>query len=78
MNDEQAMANIAANLRIMRNGRSLYAVAKAAGTYPINIARIEAGLHMPGAGLLSRIAEALGTSVDRMLASPEKNSENAS
>lgn len=67
LTDEQAMANIAANVRRLRGERSLSWLAREAGTYPINITRVENGENLPGAGLLARLAEALGTTTDALL-----------
>jgi transcriptional regulator with XRE-family HTH domain len=78
LTDEQAMANIAANVTRLRGERSLNSLARAANTYAINISRIETGENLPGAGLLSRIAEALGVTVDDLLSpppGPEKKSK---
>lgn len=65
--DEQAKANIAANVRRLRGDMSLNALARAVGTYPIHITRIERGQHMPTGGLIARLAEALQTTADELL-----------
>ena len=75
MTDEQAKFNIAANLLRLRGSRSYSQLARECSTddekiYPATIERIEKTKHMPGVGLLSRIAEVLGVSVDDMLAEP--------
>jgi transcriptional regulator with XRE-family HTH domain len=70
VSDEQALKNIAANVIRLRGDRSQYWLAKEVGTYPANIARIENGENMPGAGLLSRLAEALGVSIQVLLDPP--------
>lgn len=67
LTDKQAKANIAANVQRLRGNRSRGWLAREAGTYPINITRIEAGEHMPGSGLLARLAEALDTTTDALL-----------
>lgn len=67
MSDDQALKNIARNVRLLRGQRSQYWLAKEVETYPANIARIENGESMPGGGLLSRLADALKTSVDYLL-----------
>lgn len=72
MNDEQALKNIARNVAKLRGNRSRSWLAREAETYPINITRIEAEENMPGAGLLSRIAKALGVSTDALLANPNE------
>jgi len=66
LSDDEALERIAANLTRLRGGRSYHAIANLAHTFPASIKRIEDKLNMPGAGLLSRIAEALGVSVDTM------------
>lgn len=70
MTDEQALKHIAANVVRLRADRSQYWLAKAVGTYPANIARIENAENMPGAGLLSRIADALNVSIQDLLNPP--------
>lgn len=67
LTDEQAMANIAANVRRLRGDRSRAWLARETETYPINITRIESAENLPGSGLLARLAEALGTSADALL-----------
>lgn len=73
--DEQAKLNIAANLRRLRGDKSYSQIARECSTddhmvYPSQIEKIEKAKHMPGVGLLSRIAEVLGVSVDAMLYPP--------
>lgn len=77
LSDIDALANIAANLSRLRNGKSYSQLARECSTeeetaYPATIERIEKGRNMPGAGLLSRLAEVLGVSTDDMLADPPK------
>lgn len=72
--DEEAKANIAENVARLRGKRSRSWLAREVGTYPINITRIESGEHMPQAGLLSRLAEALETTMERLVESPRKHS----
>lgn len=74
MSDDDVLANIAANVAKLRGKRSRSWLARQTGTYAINITRIESGEHMPGAGLLKRIAEALGTSTDMLFSYPVKKS----
>lgn len=73
MEDKEALENIAANVVRLRGARSQYWLAKEVRTYPANIARIENAENMPGAGLLSRLAEALGVSVQDLLDPPPSN-----
>lgn len=75
MSDEQALKHIARNVVRLRGQRSQYWLAKQCGTYPANIARIENEENMPGAGLLSRIAEALEVSLDTLVSRDFKNSK---
>lgn len=74
VSDDQALKNISVNVVALRGQRSQYWLAKSTGTYPSNIARIENGESMPGGGLLSRLADALETSVDYLLADHSKKS----
>lgn len=67
LSDKQAMANIAANVTKLRGLRSRTWLAKACGTYPINITRIENAENLPSSGLLARLAEALETTTDALL-----------
>jgi hypothetical protein len=74
LTDDQAIERIAENVAHFRGPRSRSWLAREAGTYPINITRIENKESMPGAGLIARIAEALEVSVDQLLAPPFKKS----
>ncbi len=65
--DDQARANIAANVKRLRGNRSRYWLAQQVGTHPIAITRLERGENLPGAGLLARLAEALETTADALL-----------
>lgn len=78
VSDDEAKLNIAANLLRLRGAKSYSQLAREVSTqeeriYPATIERIEKMRHMPGVGLLSRIAEALGVSVDTMLSEPSKS-----
>lgn len=78
LTDDQATANIAANVTRLRGARSKYWLAKACGTHPIHITRIERAEHMPSSGLLARLAEALETTADALLSvDATKNSKKA-
>lgn len=78
MSDEQALAAIAANITRLRGTRSKSWLARECGTYPINITRIEEEDHMPGVGLLTRIAKALDVDINELLYGPQKkNSKGA-
>lgn len=74
MTDDEALRTIAHNLRRLRGDTSLAEIARRAGTYPTSIKRIEDGDHLPGVGLLSRIADALGVEIGDMLARPRTRS----
>jgi transcriptional regulator with XRE-family HTH domain len=67
LTDAEARQNIAANVRRLRGDRSLSWLAKEIGTSPIQISRIEAGINLPGAGILARLAETLAVSTDDLL-----------
>jgi len=75
VSDEEALKRIAANARRLRGNRSLSEIARLADTFPASIKRIEEGLNMPGVGLLTRLANAFGVSVDAMLEKPMKHSK---
>jgi transcriptional regulator with XRE-family HTH domain len=77
VDDQEALSRIAKNLRRYRGDRSLADVARGAKTFPAAIKRIEDEENMPGAGLLTRIAEALSVGVSDLLAEPRKNSRNS-
>ncbi len=70
VSDEEALKHISANVVRLRADRSQYWLAKEVGTYPANIARIENGESMPGVGLLSRLADALGVGIQDLIDSP--------
>lgn len=77
LSDQQALANIAANVTKYIGDRSYAEIARECTTpmeraYPATIERIAKGKHMPGAGLLARLAEALGVTVDDLLSSPPR------
>lgn len=70
VNDQDALRAIAWNMRRLRAAESQSEIARRCETYPAVISRIERELHMPGAGLLSRIADALHCSVEDLLRQP--------
>lgn len=82
--DSEALHVIAANCRRLRGTKSQSQVARECSTedwkcYPATIQQIEAGHHMPGAGLLARLAEALGVTPNELLGlSREATSKKAS
>lgn len=70
--DQEVLRNIAGNVLRLRTeeGLSMRALAEKAGDYAPTIKRIEDEENMPGAGLLARIAEALGVTANDLLAKP--------
>lgn len=78
MSDEVIKRNIAAHVARLRGSRSRSWLAGETGTYAINITRIESAEHMPGGGLLLRLAAALGVTTDYLLSEPEPESKNKS
>lgn len=74
MTDQQTLKIVAANLRHFRTNRglSLAELARLTDTYPSNMKRIEDRESMPGAGLLTRIADALGVTANDLLTYNEK------
>jgi transcriptional regulator with XRE-family HTH domain len=67
--DKQALKVLAKNVQERRKakGLSLRKLAQQIKDYPTSIKRIEDGKSMPGAGLLTRLADALDTSPDGLL-----------
>ena len=80
IDDQQAKRNIAGNLdRLLSDrGWTQTALAKATGDDQSRISQLLRQQHMPGAGLLGRIAEAFDVSVDRLLAVPPKENSRIS
>ena len=74
--DTAVLSIIASNMRRLRGGRSLQDVATEAKTFPASIKRIEDRDHMPGAGLLVRIANALHVSVAELYQPIENSAQN--
>lgn len=70
--DEKALEVIARNMIKMRGKLSYSEIGRRAGTTAAAISRIEKREHMPGVGLLTRIADALGCQVEDLL----KNSQS--
>jgi transcriptional regulator with XRE-family HTH domain len=79
LSDDQAKANIAANVsRLLREkGITQRSLASKTDEPEMTISRIVRGTNMPGSGLLARIAEALSASVDELLATPKRNSRRS-
>ena len=77
IDDNQAKRNIAANLARLLEARewTQSALARMIDEDQPRISQLLRAQHMPGAGLLARIAEAFDVSVDRLLGTPpEENS----
>ena len=77
ISDEQAKQNVAANvLRLLAaRGWTQTDLAEAAHENKMMISRICRAEHVAGVGLLSRIAEALDVSIDRLVDSPPEKSK---
>lgn len=75
--DEQTMTLIAANLKRLRGELSYSEIGRRAGTNASAISKIEKCEHMPGVGLTTRIADALGCSIDDLLRAPTKSLRSA-
>jgi hypothetical protein len=73
-NDEQTKAAIAFNVvrYLKKQGRSRYWLSKETGDYQSTIANVCHGRSVCGAGLLTRIASALGVTADDLLKKPKK------
>ena len=74
LTDDEAKRRISQNLRRLRGELSLAEVARRAQSYPTTIKEIEDGSRMPGVGLLTRIADVFGVTVDDLLRSTRKKS----
>lgn len=76
ISDDQAKKHIAANLAKMLNEKkvSQSELARRTGEQRMTIWRTVSGLHVPSAALLARIAEALETTLDKLLEAPTKKS----
>ncbi len=75
ISDDAALKNISANVRRLIGDRSFSEIARACCTpdwtcYAATIEKIANGKNMPGAGLLARLAEALGVTPNDLLSQP--------
>lgn len=72
MTDDQTLRNIAANiLRLLAlHGISQNGLARDIGESPTRINQYAQGKKMPGAGVLSRIAEYFGVTTDELMGQP--------
>lgn len=77
VSDEEALKRIAYNLKRLRGDLSYGEIARRCDTYPTAIKRIEDGANMPGVGLLTRIAVALGVQFDEFLIPIRKTKKSA-
>lgn len=78
VDDDDARDNIAANVgRLLKDrGMSQRALAEATGDSPMRISHYVRGAKLPGAAALSRIAEALGVTMESLVSRPpRKNSK---
>lgn len=67
LTDKQIVANLAANVKRLRGDRSQKWLADAVETALMNISNLENAKHVPNVGLVVRIADVLGTSVDALI-----------
>jgi len=77
--DEDVLRNISENVRLLLGDRgwSQTELAKRTGDPLMTISSVVRGKHMPGAGILARIAEAFHASMERLTApSPVFSEEN--
>jgi len=79
INDEDTKLTIATNVirALKKQGKSRYWLAKETGEYEGTIANVCHGRNVCGAGMLSRIANALGVTTDKLLEKPKKTSRHA-
>jgi transcriptional regulator with XRE-family HTH domain len=79
MSDEMAKRVLAANIqaRLATLGMSQRALARETGDALMTINGVVRGQHMPGAGLLTRIADALDTSIEGLLTPRKRKSQKS-
>lgn len=75
--DDETLDVISQNLRRLRGDLSYSEIGRRAETNASAISKIEKGEHMPGVGLLTRIADALGCTVNDLLKNPKKSLKSA-
>lgn len=77
--DDTTKRVLAANIqhRLAASGMSQRALARETGDPLMTINGIVRGMHMPGAGVLTRIAEALDTTVENLLVTPKRKSQKS-
>lgn len=77
MTDEEALRRIAVHVARLRGQRSKSWLARECGAYPSQIQRIEAREHMPGVGLLTRIAKSLDVTIDDLVSPTSRKSRRS-
>lgn len=77
LTDEVARENLKANLArlLEERGFTRYRLARVTGESDQTIKNVADGVHMPRAGLLSRLAEALGVSMDDLVHQPRSTTK---
>lgn len=78
--DGEVKSNVSANLqRLLRDrGLTRTALSQMTGDPLMTISVIVAGKHVPNVALLSRIADALDVSIDRLISAPPEKMSAAS
>ena len=77
VSDKQTKIVLGANLKRLRGDISFAELGRRCGTCATAIKEIEEGKRMPGAGLLTRIAEALDVAVENLLSTSKHNSQRS-
>ncbi len=80
LTEDQAKQNIAANLRRIMESRNLSQseLARMTGDHQTAISRIIHAQNSPGVAFLARLAEALQTTVDYLIAAPPESANRKS
>jgi transcriptional regulator with XRE-family HTH domain len=80
LTDEEIKLNIAANSQrlLVIKRWSQKDLAEMAGVPPMTVSVLVRGEHMPGVGILSRVAEALDVTIDRLIAAPPSQKKQKS
>jgi transcriptional regulator with XRE-family HTH domain len=75
VSDAEAKVNVAENVSrlIQQLGISQGELARRSGESKMRISLVRRGMHLPSAGFLARLAEALGVSADFLLNDPTEN-----
>lgn len=76
LSDDQIKQYVSANVReiLAENSWRQSDLARATGENEVRISDVCRGISVPGAGFLSRLAEALGTTADELMSDPRKKS----